>query len=203
MKRKIGFYLLLGGILSLAFIKKSDEKQINIVIDAGHGGKDYGATHEGYYEKDIVDAISAKIKAQNTNSNIVLHFTRTSDEFVGLKNRTDLINSIKPDLVLSLHITHNGNTAASGSEIFIAKEGPNKEKSSELATALSEKLKQNTTGFRGIKEAPFFILKKSEAPALLVELGFLSNPNDRAFLLDDANQKQIANAILDFAGELK
>lgn len=203
MKRKIGFYLLLGGILSLAFIKKSDEKQINVVIDAGHGGKDHGATHEGYYEKDIVDAISAKIKAQNTNSNIVLHFTRTSDEFVELKSRADIINSVKPDLVLSLHVTTNGNSAASGSEIYIPKESATKEKSSELATALSEKLKQTTTSFRGIKEAPFYILKKSEAPALLVELGFLSNQKDREFLLDDANQRQIANVILEFAGEIK
>lgn len=203
MKRKIGLYLLLGGILSLAFVKKSEERQINVVIDAGHGGKDHGATFENFYEKNIVDNITTKIKKYNTDANVVLHFTRTGDDFVELKSRTDFINNLKPDLVLSLHVTHNANQAASGSEIFIAKESPNKEKSNEFAEKLSEKLKQNTTGFRGVKEAPFFILKKSEAPAMIVELGFLSNPTDRKLLVDEAGQTKLAKTILEFIGEIK
>lgn len=202
MKRKIGLYLLLGGILSLAFIKK-DDRQINVVIDAGHGGKDHGATHDGFSEKDIVDAITAKIKSQNKNAEVLLHYTRSGDEFVTLNDRAARINEVKPDLVLSLHVTSNANTAASGFEVFVTKEGEQKGKSLELAEKLSEKFKQNH-GFklRGVKEAPFYILKNSQAPAMVVELGFLSNSEDRKILTDDAQQTAIANTILEFVGEL-
>ena len=203
MKRKIGFYLLLGGILSLAFVKK-DDKQIHVVIDAGHGGIDRGALHEEVAEKDIVDAITTKIKLQNKDADVVLHFTRIGDEFVALSDRTAKINEIKPDLVLSLHVSSNALSAASGFEVFVAKEGEHKTKSLAMAKKLSEKFKRNQ-GFklRGVKEAPFYILKNSQAPAIVVELGFLSNPDDRKVLTDDAQQAAIASTILEFAGELK
>ncbi|HRN98755.1 MAG TPA: N-acetylmuramoyl-L-alanine amidase, partial [Flavobacterium sp.] len=87
--------------MSLAFVKK-DDKQIHVVIDAGHGGIDRGALHEEVAEKDIVDAITTKIKLQNKDADVVLHFTRIGDEFVALSDRTAKINEIKPDLVLSL-----------------------------------------------------------------------------------------------------
>lgn len=200
MKKTVG--LLFLSLLMLAFIPKNDP--IRIVIDAGHGGQDHGASHQGLYEKDIVDAITSKIKSQNKNANIILHFTRDGDEFVSLGKRANEINEIKPDLVLSLHVSMNGNSAASGFEVFIPKESAYKAKASELAEKLATKFQNNINlKLRGIKEAPFFILKKSESPALLVELGFISNPHDRNLLTDDAQQTQIANTILEFLGDLK
>ncbi|MDR6968299.1 N-acetylmuramoyl-L-alanine amidase [Flavobacterium arsenatis] len=206
MKNTFKIILALVVVGSCAFInpKDSKSKQITVVIDAGHGGKDHGITAEEFSEKEIIQKISNNIKAQNEDQEIVIHFTRTDDEFVSLKDRTDYINKIKPDLVLSLHVNAVKNENASGIEFFINKENSNYEKSKAIAEKLNEKLvKNHSLKSRGIKEARIYIIEKSEAPAVTVELGFLSNANERKYLTDENEQSRIASTILEFIAELK
>ena len=120
MKSTTKLFLFFTAILSFAFVnpKLSESKQINVVIDAGHGGYDFGAISNTVNEKQIVEQIAKKIKALNKNENVVIHFTRNSDELVTLQERTQIINTIKPDLVLSLHVNSNKNTRKIGSGIF-------------------------------------------------------------------------------------
>lgn len=203
---KIGIGIL--ACASLAFISPAlkPSKTIHVVIDAGHGGQDFGAKSDAAIEKEIVSQIASKIKAQNTNQAIVLHFTRNEDEFVELHSRAALINNIQPDLFISLHINANANNQKSGLEFFINEQNPaTVEQSKEIATQLNARLTQQTAlkGNAIIKNAPFMVLKKATVPGVLIELGYLTNENDKRTLTNETEQTKIANTILDVVSTLK
>ena len=206
MKKSIPLFLTFATIVSFAFVKPNSKapKQINVVIDAGHGGSDFGATSSNSTEKQIVEQITNKIKFLNKNENVSVHVTRIGDEFLSLSDRSVIINKIKPDLVLSLHVNKSSNVAKSGMEFYIANESIANEKSNKIANELRNKFIQNTNlKASEIKKAPFFILKKSEVPAVLVELGYMSNLTDREYLTNDLEQNKIAATIIEFISELK
>jgi N-acetylmuramoyl-L-alanine amidase len=180
-------------LISFAFTKpKANEpKPITVVIDAGHGGPDFGASSNGTYEKVIVSQIAEKVKSLNANKNIIIKLTRTSDELMTLYKRTEYINDVKPDLVLSLHVNSSRNHEKSGVEFYVSDKSPFFEKSSEIARKLNLALaKNNSLKVSDTKTAPFHIIKKSEAPAVIVELGYLSNDNDKKYLTDDSEQNR-------------
>lgn len=203
---KNSFKILLIGVafLSLSFMK-FEKKEINVVIDAGHGGHDFGAQADVVLEKDLVAEITSKIKALNKDADVKIHFTRSDDSFMELQQRTNYINEVKPDLAISLHINNNNsNSTVNGYEVFVPKETATSEKSKELAEKLISKFsKKSQLNNRGVKTAPYFILKKSEVPAMVVELGFISNDNDRNYLTSENGQTEIATTILDFVSSLK
>ncbi|MES2805957.1 MAG: N-acetylmuramoyl-L-alanine amidase [Bacteroidota bacterium] len=206
MKKSIPLFLAFATIVSFAFVKpnSNEPKQINIVIDAGHGGSDSGATSSSSTEKQIVEQITNKIKFLNKNENISVHVTRIGDEFLSLSDRSAIINKIKPDLVLSLHVNKSSNVAKSGMEFYIANESIVAERSNEIAVELRNKfIQKNNLKASEIKKAPFYILKKSEVPAVLVELGYMSNLADREYLTNDLEQNKIATTIIEFISELK
>ena len=206
MKKSIPLFLAFATIVSFAFVKPNSKapKQRNVVIDAKHGGSDFGATSSSSTEKQIVEQITNKIKFLNKNENVSVHVTRIGDEFLSLSDRSVIINKIKPDLVLSLHVNKSSNVAKSGMEFYIANESIANEKSNKIANELRNKFIQNTNlKASEIKKAPFFILKKSEVPAVLVELGYMSNLTDREYLTNDLEQNKIAATIIEFISELK
>ena len=206
MKNTTKLFLLLTAIVSFAFVnpKLSEPKQINVVIDAAHGGYDFGATSNSINEKQIVEQIANKIKALNKNENVVIHFTRSSDVFVPLQERSNIANTIKPDLVLSLHVNSSKNQDKSGVEFFVYKDSKWYEESNNLAVKLSSEFaKNNSLTIGEIKNAPFYILKYATTPTVLVELGYLSNENDKKYLTDDKEQNKIAENILEFVSGIK
>jgi N-acetylmuramoyl-L-alanine amidase len=206
MKKVIPLFLTVATFVSFAFVIPNtiESKQINVIIDAGHGGSDFGVTSSSANEKQIVAQITEKIKFLNKNENVTIHLTRTGDQFLSLSDRSALINKIKPDLVLSLHVNQNLNLAKSGMEFYVAKESITKERSNEIAVELRNKFIRNTAiKSSEIKYAPFHILKKSEVPAVLVELGYMSNLDDREYLTNDVQQNKIAATIVEFISELK
>ena len=81
----------------------STKETVKIVIDAGHGGKDSGQNIKGIKEKEVVYQITQKIKELHQNKNVELYFSRPNNEFVSLEKRVEFINTIQPDLVISLH----------------------------------------------------------------------------------------------------
>lgn len=205
MKNTSLLFLAVIALISSAFIKPiaNKPKPMTVVIDAGHGGTDLGASYNGACEKVIVSQIAEKIKSLNENKNITILFTRSSGEFITLDKRTDYINSIKPDLVLSLHVNANKNPEKSGVDFYVSDKSPYFEKSNEIAKKLNQEFaKNNVLKVSDTKIASFHILKKSEAPAIVVELGYLSNANDKKYLTDDAQQNEIAKNITSFLSEL-
>lgn len=206
MKKTFLLFLGLVALISSAFIKPmaNEPKPITVVIDAAHGGSDFGATSNGTYEKVIVSQIAEKVKSLNADKNITILFTRTSDEFLPLDKRTGYINSVKPDFVLSLHVNASPNHEKSGVEFFVSNESKSSEKSNELVEKLNLELAKNKTlKVSDAKKAPYHILKKSDVPAVLVELGYLTNADDKKYLTDDTEQNEIAKNIVSFLSELK
>lgn len=204
MKNTTKVILFLIIIISFSFEspKRLEPKKINIVIDAGHGGNDFGVTSNSITEKQIVEQITNKIKS--SNNNVVIHLTRYNDTFLSLEERTDFINTIKPDLVLSLHVNASLNNKTSGLEFYVAKETEFFKKSNEIAEKLNAKFSENTNlKMLGIKTGPFYILKKSDVPAVIIELGYLTNENDKKYLIDDNEQNKMAKSISEFISAME
>ena len=205
MKKKSLLFLAVLAIVSFGFSKPKKNKlnQVNVVIDAGHGGSDNGVTVEGITEKEIVEQLISKIQTLNKNKNIVIHFTRSTDQFIPLDDRTTFINTIKPDLVLSLHVNSSTNKDNSGMEFYVSKESTNYDSSNLIAEKFQTKFLNANFKVAAIKNANFYILKKSEVPALIIELGYLTNENDKKNLVNIQQQNQIAKKIIECISELK
>ena len=160
-------------------------KKYKICLDAGHGGSDPGATSGKLYEKDInLKVVKAMEEYLKPYVDIVL--TRDTDKTVSLEERANIANKANVDLFFSVHCNSSDNTAAKGWECYIVSKGGNAEK---LAKRVEANVFTDTTlGLknRGIKIANFYVLRETDAPAVLVENAFISNTYDRAkFLKSD------------------
>ena len=176
-----GFSLIAASFLSFTPINKKV-----IVLDAGHGGNDFGAQRENILEKDIVLNIANEIKNFNTNNNdYEIVMTRNGDEYVTLSGRTEKINELHPTAVISLHMNNSAKVESerSGHEIYTQAS----EESKNLAKVIS-----GTLGDCSITEKNLHILRESKSPAVLVELGFMNNTKDRNYLSSKEGQKEIA-----------
>ncbi len=187
---RIASVLSLGILLSFSFLK---EKKV-VVIDAGHGGTDLGANRNGIYEKEIVLNIAKKIKALNQNQNLEIILTRDDDSYPTLTDRTGKINEIKPDFAISLHVNNSPRetTDSKGMEVF----PQDNEISKKLATKFSEKFQDSK-----IRTGNLYILRESKTPTILLELGFMNNPNERNYLASEKGQSETAEKILNFINE--
>ncbi|MEN2398445.1 N-acetylmuramoyl-L-alanine amidase [Flavobacterium sp. MC2016-06] len=197
MKTNIKILGIYGAALfGLLAFRPLEEKKV-IVIDPAHGGHDFGATMNGIQEKTLSETIAKKIKALNKDSNIEIVLLRDGDHFMELSERVSIINNLNPDLVISLHVNSSQNADKNGVEAYISSRKDFHEKSKENA----EKLVNNISGdflLKGkIEEANFYILKNSNCPAITLEVGFLSNAENRDYLTSESGQNEIAAKILE------
>lgn len=165
-----------------------------VVIDISHGGEDHGVTFEDFNEKEIVFNIANKIVELNQDSDIKIIVTRNSDNFLSLEERTEMINDLKPEFVISLHANLHPDKNKNGTEIYISEKNKEKEKSEKLAYSISQSFDGDKTK---IKSANFHLLKNVEYPIALVELGFISNDEDRNKLTSEDGQTEYAHSILE------
>ncbi|AZA62551.1 N-acetylmuramoyl-L-alanine amidase family protein [Chryseobacterium indoltheticum] len=187
--------LLAVSFASAAMLSFSTETKKIIVIDAGHGGNDFGATMNGVSEKDMVLNIARQIKkASDKDGTYEVILTRSEDTSTTLTERTEQINKLNPEMFISLHInrTPEANTNKSGHEIFMQKTSESKS----LAEKLSKKL-----GECSIKEENLHILRNSKSPAVLVELGYINNIKEREYMNNSDGQREIAQKFADFINE--
>lgn len=182
------------------------EKKV-LVLDPGHGGVDSGAMATGsLYEKDVVLDIAFKMLYWNKellSGYFDIYLTRSIDTLISLNLRTKLARHLKPDLFVSLHCNHAQNKKASGIEVytFLKTQSTNnfQSESEVLAKVISEGIATNL-GFanRGGKTANFQVLRdtKNICPAVLVEMGFLSNTDESKYLKLNEKREALALAIL-------
>ncbi|MEO5943875.1 MAG: N-acetylmuramoyl-L-alanine amidase [Ferruginibacter sp.] len=181
------------------------DKMITVVIDAGHGGTDVGATAiDGTKEKDINLDLLNKIKELNQDGNIKLLFTRETDVYQTPKEKSELANKLGADLFISIHVDGEDKNAAykrSGLSIWVAKDSFNNSESSKLfASALIASFQKDYAipvfDAPMQRKAGIWVIQESKCPAILIEAGFMTNKKDLAYLKSEDGQTQFAKNVL-------
>ena len=181
--------LLFFGIFMLSSFKELNNP-IVVVVDAAHGGKDPGHLNE----KDIVLNISNELM-QFSDKTVKIITLRSEDKFFSLNERVKFINAQNPDLMISLHCNSASDVNAKGLELFYYdNEKTNNASLKYGMSIINQQLPKNFENAK-MKTAGFKILKDIKCPGVLIELGFLSNAEDKAKLNDPNYQQDIAKAL--------
>jgi N-acetylmuramoyl-L-alanine amidase len=248
-RNAIALLLLAALFLCTSFTddeKKTNSKIRTIVIDPGHGGKDsgtMGTKRFKIYEKHVALAVSLKLGdyIKNAFPNVDVVYTRDSDVFLELNERTELANNANADLFISIHCDGFTNSTPSGASVFVM--GMSKLKANmdiaireNSAIYMEDNYQQKYEGFdpksaesyivfslmqnthlnqslkiaeevekefstkanrksRGVKQAPFYVISRTNMPSILIECGFLTNFKEEEYLHSEIGQEYIASAI--------
>lgn len=180
-------------------------KKITVVIDAGHGGKDAGASSaDGVLEKDLTLGIAKKIKELNSNDAIEIVLTRTEDVYLNAQEKAAFAKSKNADLVISFHIDNGPKEFANtktGMSVFVAKdEFANAGESKILASAIINEFSNNyilpVMPQPKQRQGSVWILQANICPSVLVEAGFMNNEKDMVYLQTEAAKETIAKNVL-------
>ena len=169
-----------------------------VVIDAGHGGEDYGAIRFNTNEKDLNLSLAKLVEKNLKDKKIHTKMIRDKDFFVELAQRSETANNIKPDVFVSIH--HN---ASLKDEIKGIETHWWREDSIQLAEIVhkhltkDKNLKEWNTPNRGLYKSQFYVINHTEAPSILLELGFMSNEEELKRIKDKDVQEKEARAIAD------
>ena len=248
-RNAIALLLLAALFLCTSFTddkKNTNSKIRTVVIDPGHGGKDsgtMGTKRFKIYEKHVALAVSLKLGdyIKNAFPNVDVLYTRDSDVFLELNERTELANNANADLFISIHCDGFTNSTPSGASVFVM--GMSKLKANmdiaireNSAIYMEDNYQQKYEGFdpksaesyivfslmqnthlnqslkiaeevekefstkanrksRGVKQAPFYVISRTNMPSILIECGFLTNFKEEEYLHSEIGQEYIASAI--------
>ncbi len=226
-----------------SFSAGKDDKHITVVvIDPGHGGKDFGASIGNSKEKDIVLDVALNVGARIKSAfpEIKVIYTRTTDVFIPLFERANIANKNKADLFISIHVNGTENPTAKGTETFVLGQHRSKdnlevakkensvilleddyntryegfdpnspesyimfelvqdeylEQSVMLASAVQEQFRNAKREDRSVKQAGFLVLRQTAMPSVLIELGFISHPKERNFMMSEQGKAILSASI--------
>lgn len=207
MKKYFIGLLLSIFLFSISFVKanpiETDLRLLGKVIylDPGHGGTDPGAVYKDIYEKDITLSISKKLKEVLEMDGAIVYMTRYDDYDLStstynrkkgdLNSRVKVINESMADIYISIHLNSVSSTTWRGAQVFYDDVNKNNK---EIAQILQLTLNKE----RKIKEVDDILMnRKIKVPGVLIEAGFLSNPNDRYLLKNSDYQYELCNKIKD------
>lgn len=165
-----------------------------VVIDAGHGGKDPGTTSIlGVHEKELNLCVAKMVAAELRASGVDARLTRGGDTFLELEDRPAVADRCRAQLFVSIHADASENHAAQGFAVYVA---PSASAHAQAAAkAVLKRLCDSCNPSRGMKTAKYRVLVTATVPAMLIELGFLSNRAEAAALASASYQQRIARAI--------
>jgi N-acetylmuramoyl-L-alanine amidase len=167
-----------------------------VVIDPGHGGQDPGTRSvRGDKEKMINLDVSLAIAERLAQSGVDVRLTRENDTFIELNDRSAIANRSKAGCFVSIHSDSSPNRSASGFTCYVSRSASRS--SQVLADAIARGVSAAGVEYRGRKEANYRVLVGANCPAVLVELGFLSNGRDAAALANESYRNRLASAIAD------
>lgn len=203
------FLFLMLGILGFNFVR-AEENNLPLLghiiyIDPGHGGLDPGAIYMNIKEAPINLEISEKLEEALTKKGAIVYMTRYSDYDLSLPNasnhkrsdlnqRIKLINESNCSLFLSIHLNADISESWYGAQVFY--DDINSENAI-LAEFLQNEFSKSLKSKRKIKEiSDLYLYRKVERPGVLVEVGFLSNANERYLLRQDSYQQKLVDTIV-------
>lgn len=163
-----------------------------IVIDPGHGGKDPGAIGlNNIYEKDVVTSTADYVVQQLEEAGANVIMTRNGDYFVSLDERARISNSYNTDAFISLHYDSFSAVPVSGVTTYY-----NSDSDAALASSLNSTLSSTVSlPSRGTQQAGYKVLENTNAPSVLIELGYITNPHDLTVVQTGDYQSSVARAI--------
>lgn len=189
--------------LNIVFGKTLPLKNKVITIDAGHGGRDPGATYNDIFEKNINLEISLKLEKELLKQGATVFMIRRSDIDLSsiydskkkrgdLYRRLQLIKKNKSDMYISIHINWYKNSNYKGAEVLY---NPINSNNKTIAKIIMEEFQTNLNSNRTINTTDLYMYKNTTIPGVLVECGYLSNYEDRNKLLTSNYQQKIASSI--------
>lgn len=173
--------------------RRNNSKNKNkVVIDPGHGGTDYGAIREGINEKDITLDISQRVEAILRSKDIKTVLTRNDDTFVSLEDRVSFSEEEEPEIFVSIHVNSAVSTDPNGIETHWYHDY-----SKPLAEIIHKHFIKELPNAkdRGLFKSKFYVINHTTSPAVLCEIGFLSNGEERNEMITDSRKQKTAKAI--------
>lgn len=174
-----------------------------IVVDAGHGGQDSGARSpdKKTREKDLTLKIATKLASALALEGATVIMTRKSDVLIPLKERSEIANRNDADFFISCHINSNERTNSSSGTItfYHANEGPSILLAESIQAELKKGAKLPSMGVWSdykIYDTGFAVLRYAKMPAVLLELGFINNRNDRARMTAESFPADVARSVI-------
>jgi len=195
-------FLFIVTLCTFTFVNAEEQilKGKIIYIDPGHGGRDPGAIYKELRESDINLQISKYLKEELEKNGATVYLTRIGDYDLSENNarnhkkndltaRARLINESNCDMYISIHLNSDPSPTWNGIQIFYT---DNNENNKKIAETIKEqlKLKRKTKELKNM-----YLFEKINQPGILIEAGFISNPNDRYKLKQTDYQKELSKNI--------
>ncbi|TKH22291.1 N-acetylmuramoyl-L-alanine amidase [Bacillus wiedmannii] len=205
MKKKLIIYsiLIFIGFISVYFLLGSTVKGTSnkdrilekvIVIDPGHGGNDPGSIGpNGTREKEITLKTAKNIQKKLKEKGMTVILTREDDKFVSLKNRVTIAQNKSADLFLSIHYDGFTTSDVNGVTTYYNKELKEWILAKMIHGHLFKHIKSKD---RGVKSGDYYVLRENEKPSLLLELGYITNPEDEERMNSQQFQADVASGIV-------
>ena len=169
-----------------------------VVLDPGHGGYDLGAKMSSCDEKSLALSTALLTKKHLLELGYRVILTRSRDIFLSLERRTEIANQTKSKIFVSIHFNAAKSLTAKGIEIFFchSQDKIRAHASKNLASKVLKKMIDHTSSEnRGVKEGNFFVIRETLMPAILVEAGFMTHPEELHLLKDIVYRDKIARGI--------
>lgn len=190
---------------TVAVNKELTLKGVSVVIDAGHGGLDNGASVGKIYESELNLKISFALKEELESRGAKVYMTREDEQDMTQRNhhyskqddmylRVKKIDSFKSDYLMSIHLNSAPVSSAWGSQVFYYK---NSEKGKRLAEEIQTSMKEITGSPKRISGSGFRVLRATQTVGVLIECGFISNANERGQLQSSKYHQKLATKICD------
>ena len=176
-----------------AIISNQQKDKQTVVLDAGHGGSDTGAIGANIYEKDITLDITKRVEKILKEKGYDVKMTRTDDSYVSLQDRVTFSESYSPDIFVSVHVNSSVKPEITGIETHYYHQ-----ESMSLAQTVHASLASTIhSNDRGLFKSKFYVINHTTSPAILIEIGFISNEEERNQMLSETRKQQTAQSIAD------
>lgn len=180
----------------LKCVKPKEKYNKIVVVDAGHGKDDPGTIYGQIKEKDITLRLALQLQKEIANDpSIKVYMIREGDTFLTPMERSVVANEIEPDLFISIHVNSIGNNeSANGTETYYTSKTDTRNK---VFANMVQKALVDTFGTknRGVKDNTYVVTKYTNYPAILIEIGFLTNPSDRQMMLSSGFEQKYGVAV--------
>ena len=185
-------------------VGQASASKVKIVLDAGHGGIDGGVSgvRSGIKESELNLKVVKKLEKYLIDAGMVVYLTRNSDAGLygvansslkrkDMENRKKIIEKVKPNLVISIHMNNYSVSTRRGAQVFYNSDN---DKSKVLAKSIQDNFNSMPEATRecSVLAGDYYIIKCTCYPSVIAECGFLSNPEEEALLLTDSYQDSLA-----------